>query len=185
MHPNFKIAFISILAICVAIILFFIKQNYILFNFPNKWEDLKDEKVYNKVTLRKEVDLYLYKDGKRYSDKASVVWKKEVAEDLKTLINTWLLFAYDEQETVVRSSFNTVALSQTGQEAYLSFDSSILMPEWSVFKKWSFIEGLLTTIRKASNSVRFVFFWVKDKRLIDEHLDFSKSWPIDGFLIGG
>jgi len=76
----------------------------------------------------------------------------------------------------------TVLLSTSDQVAYLSFDSDPLSKESSTFDKWMLIEGLLKTIRENSVRLQQIQLLVHHQLMQDPHLDFSKPWPVDGFL---
>ena len=83
-----------------------------------------------------------------------------------------------EKKVVVQ----TVLLSASDQVAYLSFDSGPLSEESSTFDKWMLIEGLFKTIRKNNVPLEQIQLLVHHQLMKDPHLDFSKPWPIDGFL---
>ena len=76
---------------------------------------------------------------------------------------------------------DSVALSKDNQ-IFFSFDCNPLEKEWSIFKKWNFIESILKTISYADLKFRGVNFLVNHQILEDDHLDFSVEWPLEGFL---
>ena len=67
-------------------------------------------------------------------------------------------------------------------KAYISFDRSIAAKNESTYDAWMRVEGLLKTIRAANLGISRVNFFVHHQPLVDAHLDFSKSWPIHGFV---
>ncbi len=174
---KFKIIFLSIIFFISGFVLFFFKKEWLIFNFNHT-----ESKVTSHVVLKRELKIYFWKDMKFFSENIFVIWKDDNLEDLKFLINSWLSFIYEEQFIDRKSSLETVMLSPKGTTVYLSFDSNIVSTEWSIQKKWNTIEGLLKTIRESFSNVTEIFFLVKHKPMQDEHLDFSVSWPIGGFL---
>ena len=74
------------------------------------------------------------------------------------------------------------SLSESGQDVFLSFDQIPFLRDWSIFNKLSFVESLLKTIYKANLGIQKITFLVDHQVMEDDHLDFSKSWPVDGFL---
>ncbi|MCK4265013.1 hypothetical protein KAW80_01495 [Candidatus Babeliales bacterium] len=161
------------------IFFFLIHQEWIIFNFKNN--NSLDQNA-NYSVSRKNVKIYYWREGKFFSDTISIIWKNDLVEDLKHLINVWLGVVYEEQLTERKSSLEFVSITQGQQEVHLSFDSSIIQPEWPIFKKWNFLESLLKTVRESSVDVKFLVFLIRHKIMKDAHLDFSKPWSIDGFI---
>lgn len=88
---------------------------------------------------------------------------------------------YEEQVLTEKVQLETLALPESGQEAYLSFNRTFLSDQWSTWKKWHFVEGLARTLYYACPAVNTLFFQVNHQIMIDEHLDFSLGWPTGGF----
>ena len=100
----------------------------------------------------------------------------------KHLINNWLSFLHEERVINKKVVLEAVSLEQTDQRAYFSFDQTPLDREWSIFKKWNFIESMFKTIRGSDLNIKYVIFLVGHQSLEDDHLDFSQAWPVEGFL---
>jgi hypothetical protein len=66
--------------------------------------------------------------------------------------------------------------------AYVSFEQTPFSPEQSTKSRWLFVESLLRTIKDNLPQITSVMLLVHDKPLLDRCLDFSKPWPIQGFL---
>ncbi|HZW61067.1 MAG TPA: hypothetical protein VFF04_02480, partial [Candidatus Babeliales bacterium] len=97
-------------------------------------------------------------------------------------INSWLSLLDEEHIMDSKVMLQTAILSQSGQEAFLSFDRNPLPAECATFETWMWVEGLLKTIRENDIQLQSIRFLVHHEPLIDEHLDFSNSWPAQGFL---
>ncbi len=134
------------------------------------------------IALKKKVKLY-YQRGEQflYEEKA-LVWFSDKSENLKHLINSWLLFLYGERIIGKNIYLESVGLDKKGLQVYLSFDVTPIDREWSIFKKWRFVESLFKTIRDSGLGIRFIVFMSGHNTLEDDHLDFSVPWPIEGFL---
>ena len=61
------------------------------------------------------------------------------------------------------------------------FDA-VFEKEANTFEKWMFIEGILRTLKENGIPVQQVQFLRLRVPLNDPHLDFSKAWPIQGFM---
>jgi hypothetical protein len=79
-------------------------------------------------------------------------------------------------------SVQSAMLSPAGHELYISFNRNPLKKEKSTYEKWMFIEGLLRTVRENKIVVQAIHFLIHHQPINDHHLDFSKSWPLVGFL---
>jgi hypothetical protein len=79
-------------------------------------------------------------------------------------------------------SLQSAMLSPAQHELYISFTRNPLEKEKSIQEKWLFIEGLLKTIRENGLMLQAIHFLVQHQPLNDPHLDFSKPWPLQGFL---
>ena len=181
MIPKAKFIIRTTTFLLLGMFLFFLQKGWVVLDLP----DLKDHKIIHKSpigqTFKKNIKLYYMKNNKPYHDEASVIWSDITEDVLKNMVNTWLSFMYDEQLIDRKIHLENVLLSESGQVAYLSFDSIIILQDWSIHKKWNFIESLLKTIKNSSLNVQSLVFLVKHKKMQDEHLDFTHEWPIYGF----
>ncbi|MCK4650752.1 hypothetical protein KAT08_01125 [Candidatus Babeliales bacterium] len=175
------------------VLVFFISCGAVFFLIQKNWlivylnVDLKKKKYIVKgaekyTSLRKKVHLYYWKDDKFESELIDFVVFSNKAENLKHLINNWLSFLQEERILSKKVCLNTVSLSKDGQQVYFSFGQSPFEREWSIFKKWHFVESMLKTIRDMENSIQYLVLLVGGHLLEDDHLNFSQPWPISGFL---
>ena len=162
---------------------FLIQRNWIVFQWPF-FSSSFEEMVSNNsdVALRKKISFFYYKDEKFFKEESTLVWFSCKSENLKHLVNSWLVFLQEERLIDKAVYLESVALSDDGQSAYFSFNQSFLSRDWSIFKKWNFTESMLKTISNSKLGIDSVFFLVGHRNIEDDHLDFSQSWPTDGFL---
>jgi hypothetical protein len=98
------------------------------------------------------------------------------------LITRWLTLLDDEQIMKKPISLQSVLVSATGHEAYISFDRNPFVKDESAFSHWIWIEALLKTLRENGTKIQGVHFLVHHQPLNDYHLDFSRPWPLQGFF---
>ena len=130
----------------------------------------------------KKFNLYYPKGDVFANELVSIIWKDNgPSENIKHLLNNWLTLLQEEHVLNKSVLVEDVAISSVGQEAYISFDRSLLMSEWSIHKKWLLIQSLLKSLQEAETGVKFVIFLVNQRPMEDEHIDFSQPLPVDGF----
>ena len=161
---------------------FLIQRNWLVIHWTFGFDEQRlIDQTRQDVALRRKLKLYYSRDDKFFFEDQTFVWFSNKSENLKHLINNWLSFLHEERVINKKVALETVSLEQTGQEAYFSFDQTPLHREWSIFKKWNFIESMFKTIRGAGLDIKTVVFLVGHQQLDDDHLDFSMPWPVDGF----
>ena len=181
-RSHFYSIVISICLLC-GIFLFFIKRDLIIFQFNfGVGKTGTSKEISKNLVIRKKIRLYGWKRENIYYESENVIWFTDKAESLKHLVNRWLLFLQEERIIGKKIMAESVALSETGQEAFCSFDQYPFVKDWSIFQKLCFLDCLFKTIFQSDFDVKKMNFFVKDQVLTDDHLDFSVSWPIDGFL---
>ncbi|MFH1831683.1 MAG: hypothetical protein ABH827_02660 [bacterium] len=136
---------------------------------------------------RKKVQYFFYKDHVLARETGTIVWAPDnITKSFERLIGDWLICLQD-QKLISRTVFlRSVAFSFGSEEIFLNFNQSFFPKHVSIMYKWHIIEALLKTLYSVSQStsvpVQGVRFFVGDEVLHDAHLDFSKAWPITGFL---
>lgn len=159
-------------------ILFFAIQNeLIIFNLSTV-QKINQRKPANK----KQVNLIFWQNNQWKTETHDLLWTNNKQQDLRCLINAWLTLLHEENIMEKKVTLHTVLLAASDQVAYFSFDSAPLPKESATIVKLLFIEGLLKTIRENNITLQEIQFLVQHELLEDPHLDFSKSWPINGFL---
>lgn len=180
---------INILILSVLLFIF----GFLFFAFYNNWVVLFLPS-YNVETLSKSksfkqervgVELYYWNNRQWNKEKINLLWCQENnADNIKYLINGLLNLLEEEKITKDRVvTLQSVLISSSGQQAYLSFDKNPFdNNKNSTHDKFMFVEGILKTIRENNIKIQGVYFLVNHKIMQDYHLDFSNPWPINGFL---
>lgn len=176
----FLIIFFCILG---GVLFFFIQREWVIFKFNFGFGKTNSD-LFSKqdLSLRRKVKMYYWKDEKILFEEQMLIWFANKSETLKHLVNNWLSFLHQERLIDKKISLETVMIDQGGQQAYFSFNQNPFDHEWSIFHKYSLIECLFKTIKNSGIDTKTIVFLVGNQAMEDDHLDFSKDWPIDGFL---
>ena len=100
---------------------------------------------------------------------------------LTIITNKWCSLIYEEHCCTKQFNIAHILLTASGKELYINFNRKPFDKKQSTFEKWVLIEGLLKTISSINPAITQIHFLVNHTILLDEHLDFSKPWPIYGF----
>lgn len=159
----------------------------LFFAFYNQWIIIKvpfnknQNSTPTSMICKKEITLHYFHHEKWNNEKQELLWSDNTTKNTHQLINAWLTLLDEECITSKKITLQTALLSQSGT-MYLSFDHNFLKKEDTIFNKWMLIEGLLKTIKTNTISIQHVQLLVQHQPLIDQHLDFSMSWPVHGFI---
>jgi len=174
-----------LISIAFGILFFLIQRDIILIRWVSGSQRPYSVELARKSAVsRKQIKYYFWKEEKFQTEDGTLICKKgNIAGNLKRLINNWITCLQDEN-LIKRNVFvESVALSSFNEEVFLSFNRPLLSKEWPVIKKWYLIESLFKTVRDAKIPIRSFKFLVNHHHMIDDHLDFSQPWPLDGFII--
>jgi len=169
---------ISILSFLSAILFFLLYNQIIVIT----WSQSKQQEQTDISSFcKKEITLHYFYREKWKSEKLELLWSDSITKNTHQLINAWLTLLDEEQITQKKIALQAALLSTSGT-LYLSFDNNPLSKEDTIFKKWILIESLFKTIRENGIAVQDVQLLVHHRPLVDQHLDFSMAWPIQGFM---
>lgn len=132
-------------------------------------------------TTKKHAVLYYWHNNSWHQEQASILYCDNISNNIKLLINEWLSLNEAEQIIEKKVALESALICTSGQELFLSFSRNIFGKDESLFGKWMRIEGILKTIRENNNAIQTVRFLVHHQPLRDTQLDFSFSWPVQGF----
>ena len=169
-------------SIFLGLFLFFLQRKLLIIQSVSSWGKKTDFLNTSKqIVERKNVKLFYWKDGNLNSEMSTFILLSDKSENIKVLLGSWLLFLYEERilDKIVR--LDSVSLSISGQEAYLSFNQPIFGKEWSIHKKWKLIDGILRTLMSSGLEIQSVVFLVKHEQMSDKHLDFSQPWSVTNY----
>ena len=173
MNPK-KLLLISTAAIPCALLFFAWQKKWIILNFC----PATSAQTTNKKMLKKECTLYYWRHNKWHEETNNLIWSNNTALNMHYLINSWLTLLFDEE---LSKRMHAHILFCPSGILYVSFDRSPFGKHISTHEKLIFIESLLKTV-KANSTIGHLYFLIQHKPLLDTHLDFSSTWPVDGYI---
>jgi len=174
-NKNIMFAGIAVLA---GILFYAFYNEVIIIRIPSK------KTAYNISEIdrqKKRYTIYFWKDGAFGKDEKELVSTPNKAEMLTYIITNWLSTGLEEK-TQKKVQLESVVLDANQVDAYISFDRNPFLKESSTHEKWMWIESLLRTIRESGVNIQSVTFLIHQKPILDHHLDFSRNWPVTGFI---
>ncbi len=173
----FHYLLISLSALCAGTIFYGMYNDFIIIRFPLK----NVPSALTTTAQKKNFKLFYWAQGKWHMEEKELLAQNAV-KTLTYIIASWLALLEDERVMDKKVSVQSVLIDALGTEAYISFDRNPFSKESSIYQKLMWIEGLLKTIRENGIPLKTIRFLVHHKPLQDQHLDFSSSWPISGYI---
>ncbi len=169
---------ISCLTFLLGIFLYLAHQ-YVIFLKPFATQIFEKP---SSIVSKKKVTLYVWDQEAWKHEIVEIIWSDNLIKTLEYVLIAWLAFLDEEKTNNKKISLQSVAIGPSGQEAYISFDRNPFEKKNIAFDKWLWIESLLKTLRKNKITLKSIQLLVHHQPLIDYHIDFSKPWPLEGFL---
>ena len=160
----------------------------LLFAYRNNWIILRTPWGHSTVQQthdaeKKKITISHYGRHGLVSEPHHMVWHAEhIPLNALRLTNGYLTTLYEEALLDKKIQLQHASTSTTQQELLLNFSHDLFPEAAPIYEKWMIVEGLLKTIRDELPTIKQVRLLVNHKPLVDHHLDFSKSWPVEGFL---
>ncbi len=177
-----QILYIFLIAICCTIgsLFFLYQESWIIITSPFSSQQ-EESNTLQQNTTYKTVTLYAWQQTKLKQETTQVVHSDNTAQNIKLLLNAWLLFLEDEHLAEQENQISSVALSPSKQEAFISLNQYPFDKSWSTYKKLMWTESLLKTIKDNKMPIQSVRLLVHHQPIQDDHLNFELSWPVIGF----
>ncbi len=176
---SLKYFFISLISFGAGIFFFAWYHNWIIITIPARTSTLIVEK---NSTEKKVVRLYHGDPNKARYETKELIITDSVTSNLTQIVSSWLLMLEEEELTRKKISLQTALLAPSGTEVFISFDRNPFEKQWSTQQKLWWLENLLKTIREQISSLKEIRFLVNHQAFSDPHIDFSRSWPLNGFF---
>jgi len=175
----YKYIFLILFCFIVGLFFFAFYHELLVVRYPfGKAVSQESGMQYKKI----QVDLIFWNNKKWNRETIILIWSDNKSQNIQYLINSWLTLLEDEKLIKKKVSLQAVLLSSSEKHAFLSFDQNPFSDEDTIYEKWMWIEGLLKTIRKNDILLQDIQFLIHHKEIADNHIDFSRPWPIYGFL---
>jgi len=177
--------FIILLCSCAGVFFFLLQQRWLIIHWNlTPFSDALLAPTTGQSTQQKTIKIFYWNHEKWNSDEVSIIWHEDnTTNNLQHIIKQWLMTLQDERLIPPHVTLESVALSSSGNEAYVSFDRSFLNPEQPIINKWRILDGFFKTLLHAQMHIQTITFLVKQKPMDDDHLDFSQPVPVQERLI--
>lgn len=176
----FTIFYLTLIFFLLGIILFAYHKEWIIIAPPYAIATVNIQNDDQNLDHHK-VQLYFFKHKQWHTEEISSIWSHDAALNAKTIINNWFILLEDEK--IIDKDIQVISsIISSSKELYLSFNKEPFNKQDSIYTKLMLIEGLLTTLRENKIPVQSVHFLVHHQALIDDHFNFSISWPLSGYL---
>lgn len=170
---------LSISMFCVGMLMCASYYEWIIIRSPLSIETLQKN---NTNAHKKEIVLSFWKHETWLTEKHAILWSHDTAQNITLLLTALLNVLDDEHILDKKIRIESVCLSPSKQDAYISFDHTLFNQNMQVYEKWHLIESFLKTMKENDINVQNIHFLVYHEPLHDYHLDFNNPWPLHGFL---
>lgn len=161
-------------------IFFLYQESWIIMTSPFNTQAENNSSLQNNI-IYKTITLYGWQHNAYKKESTEIIYSDNIAQNLKLLLNSWLIFLEDEHITDKQTQIMSVALSHSKVEAFISLNQQPFDTTWSTYNKLTWIESMLKTIREAKIPINSIRLLVHHQPLQDDHLNFDISWPVTGF----
>lgn len=172
----------TITACCIGALFFLIQRKWLIIQWTFNAESNETALAKKETVLKKELTFYWWAKERLHQEKAPLIWRHDKNdENIKQTVNTWLKYLKGEKLIEQSITIDSVVLSPSEQDAYLSFNQSFNWKEWSIHRKWMLIDCLCKTLKSSDIPLKTISILVNHEPMVDDHLDFDHPWSIDGF----
>ncbi|MFA5998613.1 MAG: hypothetical protein WC747_01170 [Candidatus Babeliales bacterium] len=177
---TYFLASLSFLA--VGSLFFLYQESWIVFSIPKRQTSPTVSSKQQKINS-KEVSLWVWSKRKAFKkETAEIIYGQDTAQNIKLLLNSWFLFLEEEGLTDKQIFVQSVALSPSGSEAFISLNQYPFDKSCSTYQKLMLVESLLKTLQENKIPIAFIRLLVHHQPLQDDHLSFDAAWPIAGYI---
>lgn len=174
--------FIILLCFIVGFLFHAYNKEWIILLLPHQTADIQSQAQTSETAFtQQKITLFFWKHDQWQKEYTSVIWSPEITHNIKTITNNWLTLLEDEKIIDTDIQLLSTVIS-SNKELFLSFNKDLCNTQDSTYTKLMIIHGLLKTIYENKIPIQSVRFLVHHQILIDDHLNFSIPWPINGYI---
>jgi len=163
----------------IGIAMYAYQKEWIIFILPT--ETISITEAFHQDIEHHNVTIFFFKHNQWNKEEINIIWSSDIAQNAKTIVNNWLMLLEDEK--IIDKDIQVVsAIITPSKELFLSFNKDPFNKQESTYTKLMIIHGLLKTIHINKIQIQSIRFLIHHQTLIDDHLNFSISWPISGFI---
>lgn len=172
--------YMILLSLLAGVLYFAYHQKWIVIQVPGNLTS--KESCALTTSHKKNISIYYYDQGQIKSETTPIIVSDDKTTTLRQIVTNWLIVLDEAGCCSKKISLESVMLSASGTQAYLSFSRSLLDKKDSTHSNWMRLETLLKTIKQSNLNIAHICFMVHHQPMLDTHLDFSQPWPIHGFI---
>lgn len=176
----FWITTLCSLLLILGSLFFFYQQSWIIISFPYNIDH--NVTATTKSVTSEKVTLWAFKKDCWIKESTEIIKSDNIAQTLETLLSSWLLFLEEEGIIDNQVIIQSVTLTPSSNQAFISFYQSPLNVQASTYQTYMLIESMLKTIRVNQIPIQFVKLLIHHQTLQDKRLNFECFWPIAGYL---
>lgn len=138
----------------------------------------------DQTAKKQQVELLYLKEEKDaiwHTESLEIVMPNDQLSAVHILLTRLFEVLLEEKIIPKKLTIQDIMLDKS-QELYISLHKYPFSRQSSTYQKWITVESILKTLKANNIPVQSVRFLVDHQPINDPHLDFSKGWPIDGFL---
>lgn len=155
---------------------FYTQERFVIY-IPNRHNQIsKDERA--QQATKKKISLQFWDGKAMQQEELDIMWSSLTAKNIQHIVQQLFGILADEGVITDKTSLQSVIISPSGQDIYLSFNQSFFKPEQSIRSKHLILECLKSSIAHNIDSQGTIHFLINHKSLQDPHIDFSEGWPI-------
>lgn len=177
---KYIIFILSITLLITGSLFFFYQQSWIIISFP---KDINQQTTSSLRSVKpQQVELWAFKQQRWIHETTEIIKSDNLAQTIQILLNSWLLFLEEEHIVDGQITVQSIALTPSSNEAFISFHQSPLNLQASTYETCMLIESMLKTLRINQIPLQSVRLLVHHHQLQDDRLNFACSWPITGYM---
>lgn len=130
---------------------------------------------------KKTVTLYAWHANQWKKEKTELILPDQQAGSAQIIIQALLAWFADERWLGKKVTIDHILTSNTDQELLVSLNKVLFSKTMSTHHKIAIIESIMKTLRENGIKIPLIRFLVDHEPMHDTHLDFTHSWPLEGY----
>ena len=129
------------------------------------------------------ITLYAWNNNQWKKERTELIVPTDPAPGAQVIIQALLAWLAEEKIMQKKVIVEHVLMTSTQQELFVCFDKTLFSKAMSTHLKVMIIESILKTVRENEIKVPFIRFLVDHQPMQDVHIDFTHSWPLEGYSL--
>lgn len=150
----------------------------IIIRLPQRTYDAR----YDRRAFRRSTRLTYYNGERLIDEDRELIYSADLQTTMQDLVAAWLTLLDEERLLSKKVGVQSVILDPHKNTAFISFTTNPFTRKQSTYEKLMFIEGLLRSLRASNIPLKKVQLLAGHTPIIDDHLDFSHAWTVQGYL---